>query len=185
MIIIGITGTIGAGKGTIVDYLISKKNFEHYSVRSFLLKEIKEQHLEPNRDSMVIVANQLRKTHTPSYIIDELMKEALMKNKNSVIESIRTEGEILSLRKQPEFYLFAVDALPEIRYKRIKLRSSETDHIDYKTFIENEQREIHSDDSNKQNLNRCIELADFTLTNNTSRQDLYNQLEKIFKHLLL
>ena len=35
MIIIGITGTIGAGKGTIVELLI-KKGFKHYSVRDFL-----------------------------------------------------------------------------------------------------------------------------------------------------
>ena len=33
-IIIGITGTLGAGKGTVVEYL-KKKSFKHYSVRSF------------------------------------------------------------------------------------------------------------------------------------------------------
>ena len=39
MIIIGITGTLGAGKGTIVEYLVGKKGFKHYSVRE-LLSEI-------------------------------------------------------------------------------------------------------------------------------------------------
>ena len=34
MIIIGITGTLGAGKGTIVDYLVKQKGFVHYSVRA-------------------------------------------------------------------------------------------------------------------------------------------------------
>ena len=38
MKIIGITGTIGAGKGTIVDYLVKQKNFKHYSVRNFLIE---------------------------------------------------------------------------------------------------------------------------------------------------
>ena len=41
MIIIGITGTLGAGKGTIVDYLCKKRGFLHYSVREFLVEEIK------------------------------------------------------------------------------------------------------------------------------------------------
>ena len=36
MNIIGITGTLGAGKGTIVDYLVQKKGYVHYSVRSFI-----------------------------------------------------------------------------------------------------------------------------------------------------
>ena len=40
MLIIGITGTLGAGKGTVVEYLVEKKGFDHYSVRAFLLKEI-------------------------------------------------------------------------------------------------------------------------------------------------
>ena len=61
MIIIGITGTIGAGKGTIVEYLTDKKGFTHYSVRSFLIDEIKKRGFEVNRDSMVLVANDLRK----------------------------------------------------------------------------------------------------------------------------
>jgi broad-specificity NMP kinase len=82
MVIIGITGTIGAGKGTIVEYLTSKKNFKHYSVRSFLLREIQHRQLPPNRDSMVIVANHLRQTHSPSYIVDQLIKEAINTNSN-------------------------------------------------------------------------------------------------------
>ncbi len=32
MIIIGITGTLGAGKGTIVDYLVKEKGLKNVSV---------------------------------------------------------------------------------------------------------------------------------------------------------
>ena len=49
MIIIGITGTIGAGKGTIVDYLMQKCGFRHYSVRQYLLDVIQKAGLEPIR----------------------------------------------------------------------------------------------------------------------------------------
>ncbi len=184
MIIIGITGTIGAGKGTIVDYLTTYKAFKHYSVRDYLLEEISKRHYEPNRDSMVLVANSLRQQYGASFIIDELMKKALANNTNSVIESIRAEGEVISLRKQKEFYLLAVDALPEVRYQRIRLRSSETDNIDYQTFIQNEERERQSNDLNKQNLNKCIALADYFMTNNTTKSDLFKQLEIILQKIL-
>ena len=46
MNIIGITGTIGAGKGTIVDYLVKEKGYVHYSVRAFIAEEIQRRGLE-------------------------------------------------------------------------------------------------------------------------------------------
>ena len=45
MITIGITGTLGAGKGTIVDYLVKNRGFVHYSVRAFITEEIKRRGL--------------------------------------------------------------------------------------------------------------------------------------------
>jgi len=41
MIIIGITGTLGAGKGTVVEYL-QEKGFRHYSARGFITKEVEK-----------------------------------------------------------------------------------------------------------------------------------------------
>lgn len=49
MRIIGITGTMGAGKGTVVDYLVSNHGFKHYSARSVLNEMIAERKMEPGR----------------------------------------------------------------------------------------------------------------------------------------
>ena len=68
MNIIGITGTLGAGKGTIVDYLIQHYGYRHYSVRGYLIEEAERRGLPLNRDTFVVVANDLRATHSPSFI---------------------------------------------------------------------------------------------------------------------
>lgn len=179
MIIIGITGTLGAGKGTIVDYLINQKKLSHYSVRAYLIREIEKLGLTNNRDSMTLVANRLRAENSPSFITDELYKEALINGKNAIIESIRTPGEIEALRNKGKFYLFAVDAKPEIRYKRIVQRASETDKISFETFLANEAREMNSTDPNKQNLKKCIAMADFTFDNNGDFDRLHQQVEEV------
>ncbi|MGM0565793.1 MAG: AAA family ATPase [Bacteroidota bacterium] len=181
MKVIGITGTIGAGKGTIVEYLTSKKGFLHYSVRAFLVKELEKRNLPVNRDTMTELANTLRKENSPSFITDSLYNQAKKAGKSAVIESIRTPGEIDSLKSKGDFLLFAVDARPEIRYKRILERKSETDTISWETFLDNEKREMTATDPHKQNIHKCIEQADYVFNNDSSIENLYKDLEKVLE----
>lgn len=177
--IIGITGTIGAGKGTIVDYLIENFAFHHYSVRQFLIEEAERRGLPLNRDVYVAIANELREKNSPSYITDQLHQIAIEKGGNAVIESIRTPGEIESLRKKGDFFLLAVDAEPHLRYERIIVRNSETDQISFDTFVANEKREMTSTDPNKQNLSECIKQADFVIRNDYDIPTLHAQIDQI------
>ena len=184
MIIIGITGTLGAGKGTIVDYLVNKKGFPHYSVRAFITEEIIKRGLPVNRDSMVIVANALRAKHTSSYIVEQLFEQAKISGKNCVIESIRTKGEVEALKSKGNFYLIAVDANAQTRYERIQKRQSETDMVSFETFIANEEREMQSKDPNKQNILSCMEMADFVLFNNRSIEDMERTVDMVIAEIL-
>lgn len=177
MLIVGITGTLGSGKGTIVSFLTEQMNFAHFSVRDYLVQKIIERGLAIDRNTMTAVANDLRKTFGPSHIVDELYNMALQQDKPAIIESIRTPGEVLSLKKRGNFILMAVDADPELRFKRIKLRGSSTDNIDFDTFLANEAREMQTEDPYKQNLSKCIEMSDVVFDNNGNIEALFKQLK--------
>ena len=179
MIIIWITWTIGAGKWTIVDYLVKEKDFQHFSVRAFLIQEIEKRGMIVNRDSMVIVANDLRGKHTPSYIVEQLYQQAKASKKNTIIESIRVVGEAEALKGKENFMLFAIDADSKIRYERIVIRGSETDNISYDEFIANEEREMNNIDPSKQNIAKCMQMADYLFTNNGTFEELHKQLEDV------
>lgn len=183
MKIIGITGTLGAGKGTIVDYLTKHHGFQHFSVRGYLSKIIKGKGEEINRDSLVATANELRAQNTPSFIAEELYREAKESGKDCIIESIRTVGEVNALHAKGNFNLFAVDADQHLRYERIVERASETDKINFETFVENENREMNSTDPYKQNLSACMQLADFRFSNNGSFENLYAEIDSALKHI--
>jgi dephospho-CoA kinase len=177
MITIGITGTLGAGKGTVVKYLIERYNFVHYSARAFLTTELEKRGLPINRDTMVMLANELRAEHHPGYMIEMLCKEAQKVGKNAVIESIRTPGEIETLHNTCTGRLFAVDADPRVRYERITERKSSTDHVSFEKFLADEAREMQSTDPNKQNLAACMQKADVIFTNSGTLAELYAQVD--------
>ncbi|MBI3623262.1 AAA family ATPase [Candidatus Pacearchaeota archaeon] len=181
--IIGVTGTLGAGKGTVSDFLISK-GFKHYSVREFIAKEIEKRGLPVNRNTLVEVANDLRERNSPSFIAEQIYDNAKSSGNNCIIESLRTPGEINALRNKGDFALIAIDADPLVRYERISIRQSETDKVSFVEFISNEQREMTSIDPNKQNLSKCIEMADFKIINNGSFSDLKKDLEIILEKII-
>jgi dephospho-CoA kinase len=181
--IIGITGTLGAGKGTIVDYLTKHHKFQHFSVREYLSKIIKEKGGQVNRDSLVATANELRAQNTPSFIAEELYRIALESGVDCIIESIRTVGEVNSLHSRGNFNLFAVDADQRLRYERIVERASETDKITFDVFVENENREMSNTDPNKQNLSACMQLADYKFMNNGSFDLLYRQIDEVLEKI--
>jgi dephospho-CoA kinase len=178
MIIIGITGTIGAGKGTVVEYLEKKKGFVHYSARDFLTAEVLKRGLPTNRDSFVVVANSLRNEHGPFFIASSLYEMAETEGKNAIIESLRTIGEISFLRQQQDFFLLAVDAEIGLRYERIVNRKLSTDDITLEKFKEDEEKEMTSSDPNAQNLRACIDAADALVYNNGSVVELQSEVDR-------
>ena len=177
--IIGITGTIGAGKGTVVEYL-KKKGFTHYSARDVWNEEIDRRGLPRNRDNMVRVANDLRAQRGPEFFAKRAMEKAQASGHDAVVESIRSVGEAEEIKKDGGV-LWAVDADVEKRYERAVLRGSETDQVSFQKFKADEEVEWHNTDPHKQNLKAVIAMADVTLTNNDTQEELFAQVEEALK----
>lgn len=185
MVTIGITGTIGAGKGTIVDFLVKKKGFKHFSSRAFLLEELDKQGLEHVRDNISAMGDKLRKEHFPGYIISELLKQAQAYGGDAIIESIRSMGEVEVLRKSNErFYLFAIDADLKLRYERIKNRNLSTDHVSFEKFVEDENKEMDRKEVWQMNIKACMAAADFVFENNGSFEELQKKVEEVLNKIL-
>lgn len=174
--IIGVTGTNGAGKGAVVEYLVTKGS-KHYSVRAELIKEIESRGLPVDRSSMRDVGNELRAKNGAGYFIELFTAAAATEGvQDVVIESLRSVGEVEALQKK-KGVLFAVDAERELRYKRTVLRGSETDKVDFDTWVGQEEREWHNTAAHDMNVPAVMALADYTLKNNGTLVALHAQVD--------
>lgn len=178
MIIIGITGTLGSGKGEVSNYLVKKYGFDHFSFSEYFKMELQMRGRDINRDEMVKIANELRSELGDDYL-RQILSEVYSNKTNCVVESIRTRSEIDWLLQQEGTYVFSVDAPIDLRYKRITQRNSEKDSISFEKFKEQEALEMKNTDPNKQNLSYCMNLIQrpFRFLNETNIESLYTQID--------
>lgn len=174
---IGITGTNGAGKGVVVDYLIGK-GFTHFSASGFLSEELSRRGLTLDRNNLRVVGNEFRERFGSGFIVEHFLKEAQEKGvEQFVIESIRSTGEVAALKSAGGTLLF-VDADRKLRYERVISRKSGKDHIDFDTFVAQEEREWYgAEGAHDMNIRRVIEKADHTILNNGTLEELYAQID--------
>ncbi len=184
-IVIGVTGTNGGGKGTIVEYLVKQRGFKHFTFRGYFTQKLQERGTEVNRDTMRDIANELRQTLGEKYF-QEVLGDVYASGDNYVVESIRTPSEVDFLKKQPDTYLFSADADQKIRYERIVPRGSETDNVTFDEFCDQEFKEMQNTDPSKQNLSYCMEHTDpkFKFINNGTVEEFHVKIDEAMKYIL-
>ncbi len=174
--IIGITGTLGSGKGTVVEYLV-EKGFKAYSMSGFIAEEIKRRGMPVNRDTLTDVGNELRRRFGPTHIGASLLARAKEAGGDAVIESLRAVGEVENL-KSSGAVIWAVDADMRKRYERITGRKSEKDAVSFEKFAADEARESTSTEPWDMNLPQCMALAEVVIRNDGTPEELRAQVER-------
>ena len=178
--LIGITGTDGAGKGAAVKYLVEKKGFTHYSSRELITAQIIKKGRPVSRENMRLTANELRKEHGNDVIVQLGLQKAQAQGETDVvIESIRTLAEMDSLQKNGGT-LLAIDANQNARYRRISGRKSESDSVTFAEFVAQEKVEMNDPDPNGMQKAKVMAAADYTIMNDGSLKELGHAIEDFF-----
>ncbi|MCP2604720.1 AAA family ATPase [Candidatus Aminicenantes bacterium AH-873-B07] len=175
--LIGLTGPNGAGKGEAAKYFI-KKSYEYFSLSDEIREELKKSGLEINRNNLIEKGNELREKFGSDILAKRVMKR--IKDK-AVIDSIRNPEEIRYFRKQGGFILICIDAPLLLRFQRIMKRGRRESVSSLYEFIKKEQEEM-GDRENAQQLLTCMKMADFTIINDGTINELHKKLEEIIKY---
>ena len=178
--IIGLTGTNGAGKGTVAE-LLKEKGFGYYSLSDEIREEVRKRGLDEGLDNLIRVGNELREKEGPATLSKRILKRIKESKKNNfIVDSIRNPAEIEELRKNKSFILIAVDAPVKLRYERVKSRKRASDFVSFEKFREQEEVQLKGGKTGQQLL-KCIGMADFKIINDSDIDELKEKVEKILK----
>lgn len=180
--IIGLTGSFGAGKGAVVDYLVKEKGFKHFSARFLIREVIEDEGSVVNRDSLIEMGNRLRKEHGPDYIARTLFKRAEEMGGNAVIESLRATAEVYSI-KESGGVVIGVDADPNLRYERAVSRGSETDDVTFEKWKEQQKIETNPDDPTKQDVYKALAESDYIVMNDGTLEELHTKIDRVLEKI--
>jgi dephospho-CoA kinase len=177
-VIIGLTGTLAAGKGEFCKYLESK-GFQVYSLSDIIREELRSKGIEISRESLQATGNELR-TRFGSAVLAKRTCKKLKSGKNYVIDSIRNPAEIDELRKVLGFKLCFIDAPIKKRYERIISRRREgEENLTFKKFSEQENKELRSKDPASQQLIACRDMADYTVINDLTIDKFHKRIDEL------
>lgn len=172
--LIGLTGTNGSGKGEAADFF-KIHGYGYHSLSDIIRDELRKKQRSITRNSLIEMGNTLRKKFGADILARRVMDQ--IKGHHAVIDSIRNPKEIAFLRKQEGFILLAIDAPVEIRYERVKHRGRNESASTLHEFIAKENEEMRQSDKGQQ-IDACLRLADYRVTNEGSLADFHKKLEK-------
>jgi dephospho-CoA kinase len=175
--LVGLTGTNGAGKTSGADYL-KKLGFRYLSLSDEIRLELAQRDEPPTRENLTRVGNELRARFGAAVLARRVMAR-LPENGDYVIDSIRNPSEVEALRELPGFRLVHFDAPREERYRRAVERRDERTPLSFEEFVEQENREMESPDHTTQQLRATFRLADRTVLNAGSLDEMKEQLDRL------
>ena len=179
IMIIGLTGRNGSGKGEVSEFLQSK-GFQGSSLSDVIREEIRQSGLEVTRERLIEVGRRLRSIEG-NQVLAQRVLDRLEEGQNHVVDSFRHPEEVEMFNSQPNFHLVFVDSDHRVRFRRLQERQRESDPQTFKEFRDLEEREAASKEPGGQQLVACEELAGFRVANDGPLASLYDQLTRLLR----
>ncbi len=172
--IIGVVGTLAAGKTTTIE-ILHKEGFRTLTLSDFLREKARARRLKTGREALYSLGNELRAKFGPAALMQEALNRMEGHRGDYAIDGLRTPAEIALLRTLPGAIVIGVDAKQELRFSRAKERQErlgrEENASTMEEFLAQEERE-NSADSYRPQLRKVLASADALVRNDGTREQL-------------
>lgn len=177
---IGLTGRMGSGKGEAAA-ILHEYGFNYISLSDIVREEVDRRGKMADRSQMQDIGNSMRKVGGAG-ILGRLVREKITASDQDkwAIDGIRNPAEVSELRKIDAFYLLGIEARLSIILTRLKSRKRDDDEAGDADLKKRLDREWGIGEPGEgQQVGRCMDLADFTITNENTLSDLRREILRL------
>jgi len=185
---IALVGMAGSGKSVVADTLINQ-GYQFFRFGQITIDIIRERGLEVNENNERAVREGVRKEHgMEAYAILNIPKiEKFLESGNVVGDGLYSWSEYKILKEKfgKSMFVIAVFAPPELRYNRLSSRKHTTDDKDVRFRQMTPEQAKSRDYAEIENIEKAgpIAMADFTLVNTGTIENLIEQLNLVLNHI--
>ncbi len=182
--IIGLTGSLAAGKGVVSDFL-KEKGFVYLSLSDELREIAKEMKIELTRENLQNLGNHLRESKGAGILAEGIVNKIQNQEyKKAIVDGIRNPYEIIVLKRLKKFFLVSVDASQEIRFQRIVKRNRESDPKNWEDFLRVDKRDKGLGElATGQAVEECMKQADFILINSGNLEETKEKVRNLYEEI--
>ncbi len=177
MLVVGLVGRMGSGKGVISDYLYEKYGANQHRFSQVLMDLLDRLYLPHDREMLQGIGACVRNTLGAKIIVDAFKKDLESERSDViVVDGIRYPNEVDMLRDFKENVLLFIEAPVKLRYERCKKRGEKGEaDMTYKKFLAAEDRET------ERYIDDLKDGADYVINNSKTLENLYEKIDKIVK----
>ena len=174
--IIGITGLARSGKDTVADYIAEKHSFKVFTMSDTLRSECMKRGMDISKDNLSLIGDTMRKEFGNDIVAVKTIEKA-GNFPRSIITGVRSPEEIdIFKQHSPSFILLSVEAPDSSRFGRRTEKDPDTET----GFFARDERDMHN-----KGMGDVIEMADYVITNDSTLDQLYENVDKFLDSLSL
>ena len=175
-IIIGLTGLLAAGKGTVVEYLKNKHQAISFRFSDPFREALGIFDLPVSRENMQELSTLMRQRFGENVLARAISKKAQQSADGLVvIDGVRRLTDIENLMALPEFHLVAIFADQQIRYQRCVSRNENAGD----STMTLEQFTIKESAEAEAQIPEVMSRAQLTIDNNGIVEELYQKIDEV------
>lgn len=183
--ILGLTGSMGAGKGEVVK-ILERFGFKYITLSQMVREEARKQGVKEEREKLMAVGNHMRATEGAGVLGKRALQKILASGHDKwVVDGIRNPAEIDALREGKNVQILGLHADQKLLIERILKRARDSDPKTHEEIHHRIKREWGKGEGEEgQQMEKCLQKVDTVIENEGTLKELDSKIMSYYNSIV-